>query len=55
MLVKKVARLMDLLMGLSLLAACSGGGSENVALKDKKEIKIGISQLVEHPALDSAR
>lgn len=54
MVVKKLTGLMAVLMGLSLLAGC-GSESDNVALKDKKEIKIGITQLVEHPALDSAR
>lgn len=55
MVVKKLAGLVAVLMGLSLLAGCGSSESNNAALKDKKEIKIGISQLVEHPALDSAR
>lgn len=43
---------MAVIMGVTLLAGCK---SDNVPLKDKKETSIGISQLVEHPALDSAR
>lgn len=55
MVAKKLTGLMALLMGVSLLAGCGSSESETAVLKDKKEIKIGISQLVEHPALDSAR
>ncbi|MDP4157650.1 MAG: ABC transporter substrate-binding protein [Bacillota bacterium] len=40
-----------------LLAACSGGGSKQTSggEKNEKVVKIGISQLVEHPSLDAAR
>lgn len=41
-----------------LLAACSGGGGSKQTSggeKNEKVVKIGISQLVEHPSLDAAR
>lgn len=52
---KKVSRVLAVVLGISLLAGCSSKGSSGTPLKDKKEIKIGITQIVEHPALDSAR
>jgi putative ABC transport system substrate-binding protein len=39
-----------------LLAACSGGSKPTSSgVKNEKVVKIGISQLVEHPSLDAAR
>lgn len=39
-----------------LLAACGGGGSDQASgEKKEKTVKIGITQIVEHPSLDAAR
>ncbi|MDP4156581.1 MAG: ABC transporter substrate binding protein, partial [Bacillota bacterium] len=39
-----------------LLAACSGGSKPTSSgVKNEKVVKVGISQLVEHPSLDAAR
>ncbi|MEH7444649.1 ABC transporter substrate-binding protein [Bacillus sp. JJ1122] len=39
-----------------LLAACGGGGSDQASGENKeKTVKIGITQIVEHPSLDAAR
>ncbi|WP_423801227.1 ABC transporter substrate binding protein [Neobacillus sp. SAB-20_R2A] len=44
------------LMGvLLLLSACGGGSKETSGEKKEKEVKIGITQIVEHPSLDAAR
>lgn len=51
---KRILSIISLVTAGALLTACTASGSGN-NLKDKKVIKIGISQLVEHPALDSAR
>ncbi|WP_392486507.1 ABC transporter substrate-binding protein [Haloimpatiens sp. FM7315] len=54
---KKVSCLMALFMSLSFLGGCKNltDSQSKTILKDKKVINIGISQFVEHPALDSAR
>lgn len=41
------------MLGVSLLAGC--GGQPTASTENKEVIKIGISQLVEHPALDASR
>jgi putative tryptophan/tyrosine transport system substrate-binding protein len=39
-----------------LLAACGGGGSDKASGENKeKTVKVGITQIVEHPSLDAAR
>ncbi|WP_462412917.1 ABC transporter substrate-binding protein [Neobacillus sp. Marseille-QA0830] len=40
---------------LLLLSACGGGSKETAGEKKEKVVKIGITQLVEHPSLDAAR
>lgn len=57
MVVKRLSGILAFVLGISLLAGCtkSQTASSGASLKDKKEISIGISQIVEHPALDSAR
>lgn len=54
---KKVTGLFALIFSVSLFAGCSSSTASvsQKTLKDKKEIKIGISQIVEHPALDSTK
>lgn len=54
---KKISTLMALVLTASFLGACSSSNvsTSKGSLKDKKIIKIGISQIAEHPALDSAR
>lgn len=54
---KRFSTLLALALSASLLGACSSSAASSAkgSLKDKKVIKIGISQFVEHPALDSAR
>ncbi|GLY11705.1 ABC transporter substrate-binding protein [Bacillus badius] len=54
--------LLGVMLGLLLvLAACSsdgnesGGGAEGEGTSKKKDVKVGITQLVEHPSLDGAR
>jgi putative ABC transport system substrate-binding protein len=46
-----------LLCGLIMLLTACSGGSKQTSGEEKKEkvVKIGISQLVEHPSLDAAR
>lgn len=51
---KRILGLISFLTAGIILTGCSSGAASQ-GLKDKKKIKIGISQLVEHPALDSAR
>jgi putative tryptophan/tyrosine transport system substrate-binding protein len=38
-----------------MLAACGGGGNQASGEKKEKTVKIGITQIVEHPSLDAAR
>lgn len=38
-----------------MLAACGGGGNQASGGKKEKTVKIGITQIVEHPSLDAAR
>ncbi|ADL53701.1 ABC transporter substrate-binding protein [Clostridium cellulovorans] len=52
--IKKLSILLAAIVTVSVLGACSKDSS-STALKDKKEIKIGVTQIVEHQALDSAR
>lgn len=54
---KKVTGLFALILSVSILGGCSGSkvSTSQKTLKDKNQIKIGISQIVEHPALDAAR
>ena len=54
---KKVLILTTGLLIASILGGCAGTVATNSEqkLKDKKVIKIGITQIVEHPALDAAR
>ncbi|AZU64234.1 ABC transporter substrate-binding protein [Neobacillus mesonae] len=40
---------------LLLLSACGAGSKETAGEKKEKVVKIGISQLIEHPSLDAAR
>lgn len=51
---KKLAVLVAGLVTVFALSACAKETTKT-ELKDKEEIKIGITQIVEHPALDSAR
>lgn len=51
---KKISSFIGALMIASILGGCAISTAKS-NLKDKKEIKIGISQIVEHPALDAAR
>lgn len=49
-------RLAIVLIGLLLmLSACGGGSKEAGGEKQEKTVKVGITQLVEHPSLDAAR
>lgn len=49
-------RLAVLLSGaMLLLAACGGGSDQASGEKKEKTVKIGITQIVEHPSLDAAR
>ena len=53
---KRGIKLMALaLSGIMLLAGCSKGGSNAEVASDTEQLKIGILQLAEHPALDDAR
>ncbi|WP_027623525.1 ABC transporter substrate-binding protein [Clostridium lundense] len=52
---KKVGVLLSLVLSISLFGGCSKSQGTTSSLKDKKVVKIGISQIVEHPALDAAR
>jgi putative tryptophan/tyrosine transport system substrate-binding protein len=40
---------------LLLLSACGAGSKEAGGEKKEKVVKIGITQIVEHPSLDAAR
>lgn len=54
---KKLSILMTVILTVSILSGCakSRGASLNNSKGNNKVIKIGISQIAEHPALDSAR
>lgn len=54
---KKISFLISFLLAASVLGGCakSAETSSQKSLKDSKVIKIGITQIVEHPALDAAR
>jgi len=49
---KKIAMLLAGLLGVSSFVACQKNGE---AIKDNKKVEIGITQIVQHPALDLAR
>ncbi len=52
-LIQSIALIIVLLLG---LAACDGSGNKNSSAKSQEQVyKIGISQLMEHKALDDAR
>jgi putative ABC transport system substrate-binding protein len=58
MVAKKFRVALALLVGVSLLAGCAKATTttnSSTSGDSAKQIKIGISQIVEHPALDSAR
>lgn len=57
MVTKKLSGLFAFLLTATILSGCGSSASSTASksLKDKEQIKIGISQIVEHPALDSAR
>ena len=50
---KFLSLILSLTLGATLLTGCSGGGESSGSSNEVK--KIGITQLVEHPALDQAR
>ena len=50
---KFLSLILSLTLGATLLTGCSGGGESSGSSDEVK--KIGITQLVEHPALDQAR
>ena len=50
---KILSLILSLTLGATLLTGCSGGGESSGSSNEIK--KIGITQLVEHPALDQAR
>lgn len=54
---KKLSILMTIILAVSILGGCvkSQGATSGSSKESNKVIKIGISQIVEHPALDSAR
>ncbi|KAJ52492.1 putative ABC transport system substrate-binding protein [Clostridium tetanomorphum] len=52
---RQIKLLLALFLGISIFTGCSKNGEKVSSLKDKKIIKIGITQIVEHPALDSTR
>lgn len=54
---KKLSFLAVFLLAASILGGCGGtsSSSSKSTLKDKEVIKIGITQFIEHPALDSTR
>ncbi|KZL92456.1 ABC transporter substrate-binding protein [Clostridium magnum] len=54
---KKVSFLISFLLAASVLGGCakSAESTSQKTLKDNKVIKIGVTQFVEHPALDAAR
>lgn len=57
MVAKKFTGLIALLLGASILGGCASSpvsAQENPS-KEEKKIKIGITQIVEHPALDASR
>lgn len=51
---KLLLTLMAVLM-VAVLAACGGGNKEQPKDQDAEQVKLGIIQIVEHPALDAAR
>ncbi len=53
MVAKKLILLSSILVGMSLLSACSNGNGNS--LSQEKMVNIGISQIASHPALDLAR
>jgi putative ABC transport system substrate-binding protein len=58
MVAKKFRVALALLVGVSILAGCAKATTTTTSStsgESTKQIKIGISQIVEHPALDSAR
>lgn len=57
MVVKKLSGLFAFVLSMSILAGCSSSQASTSKNSDspKKQIKIGISQIVEHPALDASR
>lgn len=52
---KKVGVLLSLVLSTSFFVGCSKAQGSEKSFQDKKVVKIGITQIVEHPALDSAR
>lgn len=52
---KKISILVTIILIVSLLSGCTKSAASKKSLKDEKKIKIGITQIVEHPALDAAR
>lgn len=50
---KLLSLVLSLTLGATLLTGCSGGGESSGSTDEVK--KVGITQLVEHPALDQAR
>ena len=50
---KLLSLVLSLTLGSTLLTGCSGGGESSGSTDEVK--KVGITQLVEHPALDQAR
>jgi putative tryptophan/tyrosine transport system substrate-binding protein len=54
---KKLSSLFAFVLSASILAGCtsSQASTSKGSAAEKKEIKIGISQIVEHPALDASR
>jgi putative ABC transport system substrate-binding protein len=56
MVAKKISRLFAFLLSASILAGCANSKASTASnSSSNKQIKIGISQIVEHPALDSAK
>lgn len=57
MVAKKFTGFLALLMSASILGGCAGSQAsvQENPTKENKKIKIGITQIVEHPALDSSR
>jgi putative tryptophan/tyrosine transport system substrate-binding protein len=57
MVVKKITGLFAFLLSASILAGCSSSKTSitSGSSKDQKILKIGISQLMEHPALDESK
>lgn len=57
MVAKKVKGLLALLLSASILGGCasSQAAAPQNSAKEEKKIKIGVTQIVEHPALDASR